>query len=66
MENIIRLIKEISRKHFNCSIEIDEYNQEAVHKIIHYAIQNKMAESENFDLSKGILLCGGIGTGKRF
>jgi len=64
MKDKIELIKKISIEHFKCSIKIDEHNEEAIHKIIHYATQNKMAESEDFKLSKGILLCGGIGTGK--
>ncbi len=60
----IKMIKEISKKHFNCNFDIDKYNQEAVLKIIQYANSEKLAESDDFKLSKGILLCGGNGTGK--
>ncbi len=64
MENQIRLLKNISMTMFNCQFEIDESNKEAVYEIIRYANNDKLVESDDFKLSKGILLCGGIGTGK--
>jgi len=45
--------------------EIDDNNKEIINQLFNYFIGNKeYCELNNISLNKGILLCGGVGTGK--
>ncbi len=59
-----QIVKKEAVKIFNYEYEFDEFAAPAISKLIRYFNNDTSLEDEKFSLYKGILLSGGIGSGK--